>query len=97
MTTNYIERLDDVLIQPGRVDRKIEFRLADREIVGQLFSIVFKGSDDNDDEDVERLTHEFTDRVPRSEFSPAENRQSHESAVANVEPWMARVRGGKTE
>ncbi len=42
MTTNYIERLDEALIRPGRADRKVEFQLADAEMITQLFCIVFK-------------------------------------------------------
>jgi mitochondrial chaperone BCS1 len=37
MTTNYPEKLDDALIRPGRVDMKIEFGLARREQVRELF------------------------------------------------------------
>src|SRR5207253_5983166 len=72
MTTNYIERLDDALIRPGRVDRKIEFQLADVGAVRQLFRIVFEGSESDDDKAIERLANDFASRVPESEFSPAE-------------------------
>jgi len=33
ITTNYIEHLDPALIRPGRVDRKVEFSLADEDII----------------------------------------------------------------
>ena len=102
MTTNYIERLDDALIRPGRVDRKIEFRLANKGVMSQLFCIVFKGSDGSNDKTIEHLADDFAGRIPESEFSPAEvlsllleHRLSPQSAVANVEAWMARVRKGK--
>lgn len=37
MTTNYPEKLDDALMRPGRVDMKIEFTLASREQIRELF------------------------------------------------------------
>jgi chaperone BCS1 len=102
MTTNYVERLDDALIRPGRVDRKIEFQLADKDIAGQLFRIVFKASDSKINIMVERLADDFAGRVPASEFSPAEvlsllleHRHSPEDAVANVEGWVTTVREEK--
>jgi len=33
MTTNYIERLDEALIRLGCADRKVEFQLADEEMI----------------------------------------------------------------
>ncbi len=42
MTTNHIERLDEVLIRPGRVDRKVELGVADKKMTANLFSVVFK-------------------------------------------------------
>ena len=37
MTTNYPEKLDDALIRPGRVDMKIEFTLASKQQIRELF------------------------------------------------------------
>jgi chaperone BCS1 len=42
MTTNHLERLDDALIRPGRVDMKVEFQRADEKMMTQLFYFVFK-------------------------------------------------------
>jgi chaperone BCS1 len=86
MTTNCIERLDEALIRPGRADRKVEFQLADEEMITQLFCVVFKHSEGDvayprklqsnvlleEDKIVERLAKEFTAKVPTLEFSPAE-------------------------
>jgi chaperone BCS1 len=42
MTTNHITRLDEALIRPSRVDRKVELGLADNKITVGLFCLVFK-------------------------------------------------------
>jgi chaperone BCS1 len=42
MTTNHISHLDEALIRPGRVDKKVEFGLADRVVMTDLFCLVFK-------------------------------------------------------
>jgi chaperone BCS1 len=86
MTTNYIECLDEALIRPGCADRKVEFRLADEEMITQLFYVVFKQSKGDvahsrklqsnalveEDKIVERLAKEFAAKVPKLEFSLAE-------------------------
>jgi ATP-dependent 26S proteasome regulatory subunit len=42
MTTNNITGLDEALIRPGRVDKKVELGLADNEMMGDLLCLVFK-------------------------------------------------------
>ena len=37
MTTNYPQKLDDALIRPGRVDLKVEFTLASKQQIRELF------------------------------------------------------------
>ena len=111
MTTNHVERLDDALIRPGRVDRKIPFGLASKEIIAELFRIVYQHSDDVTDKEVlvrddviEQQAVEFASKVPDLEFSPAEiiaflleNRQSPSTAVEGVQQWMTKIREGKKE
>ena len=41
MTTNFIENLDSALLRPGRVDLRIEFDLATREQVHDIFLQIF--------------------------------------------------------
>ncbi|KAK4544157.1 hypothetical protein LTR36_004367 [Oleoguttula mirabilis] len=45
MTTNHPENLDPALIRPGRVDRKVEFRLAMKEQVRELFTRMYAASE----------------------------------------------------
>lgn len=48
MTTNHPEKLDSALIRPGRVDRKVEFAMAKREQIEELFVRMFES--DQEDE-----------------------------------------------
>ncbi|OBT39327.1 hypothetical protein VE00_10471 [Pseudogymnoascus sp. WSF 3629] len=41
MTTNHIDKLDDALIRPGRVDMTIKFQLSDAATMRMLFTSVF--------------------------------------------------------
>lgn len=41
MTTNHIEHLDPALIRPGRVDIRVEFQLADRDMIYRLFLFIY--------------------------------------------------------
>jgi mitochondrial chaperone BCS1 len=41
MTTNHIEKLDEALIRPGRVDMKVKFDLADLAMIKTLFKGIF--------------------------------------------------------
>ncbi|KAK5683148.1 hypothetical protein LTS10_004679 [Elasticomyces elasticus] len=46
MTSNYPEKLDAALVRPGRVDRKVGFRLAMKEQVRELFLRMYAASDE---------------------------------------------------
>jgi mitochondrial chaperone BCS1 len=107
LPTNHIERLDDTLIRPGRVDMKLEFRLANKEMITQLFCVVFKRSEGDvphlgkrldDDKIVERMAKEFAAKVLQLEFNLAEvlsfllaHKQSPGLAVNGVEAWVRRI------
>ncbi|KAH0420078.1 mitochondrial chaperone bcs1 [Colletotrichum camelliae] len=108
MTTNHREHLDKALIRPGRIDKEIEFQLADAEVVRKLFCTVFEQSEEEvpnakcrekRTEEVRRLAVQFADVVPEVEFSPADilsfllaNRDSPSSALADAEGWVLETR-----
>ncbi|SMQ53498.1 unnamed protein product [Zymoseptoria tritici ST99CH_3D7] len=45
MTTNHPEKLDAALVRPGRVDRRVEFNLAKRDQISELFVRMYAGDD----------------------------------------------------
>ncbi|KAJ5593269.1 hypothetical protein N7537_010173 [Penicillium hordei] len=74
ITTNHIEHLDEALIRPSRVDKK----LADKKISTQLFHTVYKQTADYKESKykfsnkaIERLANNFASKVLDQIFSPA--------------------------
>ena len=51
MTTNHPEKLDAALVRPGRVDRKVEFRLAMSDQVRELFIRMYAASEEASEPD----------------------------------------------
>jgi hypothetical protein len=81
MTANPAEYLDPVLIQPRRVDMKLELGLTRKHINTRLFCAIFMRDDTSTDgdnatlggaDDKIELATEFANKFLRQEFSPAE-------------------------
>lgn len=80
MTSNAPEALDEALVRRGRVDRKIFFGPASKEVAARLFEHVFVKDDDElleDEEPCERETisqqaEAFASSFPERVFTPAE-------------------------
>jgi chaperone BCS1 len=77
MTTNHITRLDEALIRPGRVDKKIELGLADNEMTADIFRLVFKPVEGD-------VALPEDDALPEDAHS-GENRKVHEAATSQRE------------
>ncbi|KAK1654592.1 P-loop containing nucleoside triphosphate hydrolase protein, partial [Colletotrichum phormii] len=108
MTTNHIEHLDDALIRPGRVDKKIEFGPADAEVIRKLFCTVFEYSEkempdaetrEKNNAGVRQLAIQFSSVVPELQLSPADilsfllaNRGSPSSVLTAAEGWLVKIR-----
>jgi mitochondrial chaperone BCS1 len=76
MTTNYAKRLDEAPIRPGRIDRRIQFELADEDVIRQLFSFAYEQPGDGEgaigSPTIKAQSTQFAKSVPPSAFSQAE-------------------------
>lgn len=104
MTTNHPNKLDQALTRPGRIDRKIEFQLADRGITQAIYRFMFGQLERNTaevsqqercDERIERQAEAFAVKVPEYGFSPAEimsyllqHRHCPAAAIENCSQWV---------
>ena len=102
LTTNHIENLDEALIRAGRVDKRVEFRFADREQIVILFTNMYDPSRRSDivaqkydKETISALAEQFADQIDEGFFSPAalqgfviEHKSSPESAVREIAEWV---------
>jgi chaperone BCS1 len=77
MTTNHITRLDKALIRPGRVDKKVELGLADKEMTADIFCLVFKPVEGD-------IAHPEDAALPE-DAQPGESRKVHEAATSQRE------------
>lgn len=86
MTTNHPNRVDPAVTRPGRVDKMVEFGLASREMLLEMFRYIYMplpskteraGDKDEavvnsqDAQDIQELAVTFANCVPAMKYSPA--------------------------
>ena len=81
MTINYILRLNNTLIQPGHIDKKVKLKLTNKEIMTNLFCFVFKPIEG----DVTPLKNAQSDVLVREDRKVYEATRSQEEEVSRVE------------
>ena len=68
MTTNYVDNLDPALKRPGRVDKLVEFKLPDRNIIENMFYYYFP---DLKEEKYTHIFNTFYEKTKSLKVSPA--------------------------
>lgn len=72
MTTNHRDRLDEALTRPGRVDMEVEFNLASRKQIHDMFTMFFDEYEPKGDENIASMAKKFSELVPAEKISTAE-------------------------
>lgn len=90
MTTNHIDRLDDALIRPGRIDVRIHFGNATKRQAHELFTKFYPNLEQNSN-----LPSDFAAKIPENTFSMAHlqgflmgHKQKPREAVNLVDNWI---------
>lgn len=84
MTTNHAEKLDAALVRPGRVDRKVEFQLAAKDQIRELFVRMYAASDQVPD-----IELTLTDQLPNGH-----TKSSSSSSISLSRSEKPKLNGG---
>lgn len=108
MTTNHVDKIDEALIRPGRVDLKVEIELVNKDVMAQIFLYIYGHSDGGKDSaidmaDVADQAARFAASLPESTFSQAEiisyllqYRDRPDGALQNCHVWADAILQTKT-
>ena len=104
MTSNSINSLDEALIRPGRIDRKVYFGNASVEVATNLFMHIFSNSSTLTQDSLKGMATTFVSRIPAGKLTPAEilntlleHRHDPTAAVAGIEEAVAAILAAKEQ
>ena len=93
-----MDRLDAALIRPGRVDKKIEYKLATKSQARALFNRFYPpkyATSDEKDQKLQDRSEAFAEQLPEYEFTTAEiqgyllsHKKDPEGAVKDLQEWV---------
>jgi uncharacterized phage-like protein YoqJ len=92
LTSNHVEKLDDALIRPGRIDKHVYFPPTDEQQNRDMFKLVFK---ELKEPELSNLATEFSSRIAEGQFSAAKIQEyllsckdNPRKAVSEIRQWV---------